>query len=66
METELLPRKYHNDLIDVGYTHRNSGLYDESNMTRSSVKYKNHNVINLLTLEIQSFKMMYKLHRYPS
>ncbi|KAL5237701.1 hypothetical protein ACI65C_005111 [Semiaphis heraclei] len=39
LETELLPRKYHNDLIDVGYTHRNSGIYDESNMTRSSSGY---------------------------
>lgn len=50
METELLPRKYHNDLVDVNYTHRNSGLYDESNMTRSSVKYK---IKKLLKLEIQ-------------
>ncbi|XP_025421905.1 whirlin-like isoform X2 [Sipha flava] len=42
LETELLPRKYHNELIDVGYTHRNSGIYDESNMTRSSQLSNKH------------------------
>ncbi|XP_050526891.1 uncharacterized protein LOC126897386 [Daktulosphaira vitifoliae] len=39
LETELLPRKYHSDLADLSYSHRNSSLYDESNMTRSSSGY---------------------------
>ncbi|XP_050426937.1 uncharacterized protein LOC126837151 [Adelges cooleyi] len=39
LETELLPRKYHSDMADLNYSHRNSSLYDDTHMTRSSSGY---------------------------